>query len=442
MKLNKNIYLGLALTMALASCSKEDPFFPVVDEAEGQILKSALNVSVPNPDGITVAGRPVLTRAAAPVADDFTVDFIKNGESSPVRSYKYSEMPEVVTLPVGAYSAVARYGENLPQAWEAPYYAGQTSFVVVADKITSDVEPINARLSNVRVSIVFAPSLLNNMDSSAKVTVKVGESGTLDFTPADADRSGYFAYVENSSTLTATFSGDVEGIPVVESKVYDTVAPGSHYRITFRMHDAGEDDPGSIDAGLSVDASVEIVDMNVTIDGNEEDEILEDDLRPSQGNPDPVLPTDPTDPTVPGDKAAPKATSLEPIGDYAGFTRLDLDKVNEVTDNLYCAWKVTSEAEGGFKKFDVKIISDTLTPSELAGVGLQQDLDLINPGQFEESLSGLGFPVNLEGKSEAEFDITGFLTLMAILGPGDHEFRLTVADANGTSVISVRLHTK
>lgn len=436
MKLHKSIYLTLAATLAMGSCSKDDPFWGSTSDGEGQILKSALSVSVPNPEGITVASRPVLTRAAAPTADSFTVDFIKEGETEPTSSYLYSEMPEVVTLPAGAYTAVAHYGDNAPQAWEAPYYKGDTKFVVVADKITSDIQPIDARLSNVRVSIVFAQSLLDNMDSDSKVTVKVGESGTLDFTAADADRSGYFAYVENSCTLTATFSGKVEDYTVVESKVYDTVTPGSHYRVTFRMHDAGEEDPGSINAGMIVDASVEIVDMNVTLDP-EEDEILEDDLRPSEGQPTPPGPDDPVDPT----KVAPTATALEPTGEYAGYTQLDLTKVNEVTDKLYCAWKVISEAEGGFTKFDVEIISDTLTPDELAGVGLQKDLDLINPGEFEETLSGLGFPVNLGGKNSAEFDITGFLSLMAILGPGNHEFRLNVADANGTSVISVRLHT-
>lgn len=437
MKLYIKFILSLSLAITLGSCSKEDPFFRESDEGEGQLLKSALNVTVPNAEGIQVASRPVLTRAEAPGADQFTIDFIKAGDTDPLRSYLYSEMPEVVTLPVGTYRAVAHYGANSTQAWEEPYYAGETAFSVAADKITSDVEPINAKLSNVRVSIVIAPSLLANMSEDSKVTVKVGESGTLDFTAADADRSGYFAHVENSNTMTATFSGLVEGYPVTESKVYDSVQPGSHYRVTFRLHDAGEEDPGSINSNFAVDASVEIVDMNVVVDSGE-DEILEDDLRPIEGEkPDP---SNPDDSIVPG-KVKPYASALTPSGDYAGYTQLDINSINEVTDKLYCAWKVVSESEDGFRKFDVKIISDTLTPEELEGVGLQQDLDLINPGEFEETLSGLGFPVKLGGAKEAEFDITGFLSLMTILGEANHEFRLTVTDANGTSVISIKLHT-
>ena len=100
-----------------------------------------------------------------------------------------------------------------------------------------------------------------------------------------------------------------------------------------------------------------------------------------------------------------------------------------------------SEAEGGFKVFTVDIISNTLTPEELVGVGLTDHLDLINPGQYEETLDQMGFPVSIGGKTSAEFNITGFLALLGALGEGTHEFKLTVTDANGTQIISVKLHT-
>lgn len=435
MKKYINYIVALTAVAMLGACSKDEPFRFGESEGEGQLLKSALNVSVPNAEGTVVASRPELTRALIPTSDEFTIDFIKTGETEPVRSYLYSEMPEVVTLPIGTYQAVAHYGTNPVQGWESPYYQGSTAFSVVADKITSDVAPINARLSNVRVSIVFAPSLVAAMSPNAKVTVKVGDSGTLDFTPDDADRSGYFAYVENSNSLTATFSGEVEGYPVVESKVYDTVAPGSHYRVTFRLHDAGEDDPGQINNSLAIDASVEIVNMNVAFDP-EDEEILEDDLRPAEGEPENPGPG----PDEPGGNP-PAATALEPTDDYAGFNKLDLSKVNEANDNLYCAWNVSSEADGGFLVFTVDIISNTLTPGELIGVGLTDHIDLINPGQYEEALGGLGFPVNVGGQQSANFDITSFLPMLSALGEGNHEFRLTVKDANGQSVISVKLHT-
>ena len=429
--------MAVVLAAGVASCSKEDPFVNGNgDEQTGKVLKSSLSVDLQNEEGLPAIFN-VATRAQAPTADDFTVDFIKDGESDPYVSYVYGEMPEVVTLPVGAFKAVARYGQNEAAAWEAPYFKGETSFVVVADKITENVEPIVAKLSNVRVSIKFAPSLKAAMSDDSKVVVKVGESATtLDFTAADEERSAYFAYVEGSNTLTATFTGAVEGYPVVESKVYDDVKPGSHYAVTFKLHDVADDEEGTITPGLTVDATVEVENLTVTFDP-EEDEVIEDDLRPVEGGGDNPGPG-PEDPTAPAPKAEPIDSSNP---DYAGFKRVDLDKENEVTSDLSCAWKVISEAEGGFKSFTVDIISDTLTPEELEGVGLQQHLDLVNPGEFKEPLAGLGFPVEIGGLSEAEFDITGFLSLMSVLGEANHEFKMTVTDANGTSVISLRLHT-
>lgn len=428
-----NISLSLAVLAMAGACSKDEPFNK--DEEMGMVRKSALTPGLSNPEGVPAIYAH--TRAAAPTADDFTIDFTPVGETQPYVSYVYRDMPEVVSLPVGDYVASAHYGENPSQAWEAPYFKGETSFSIVADKITEVEEPIVAKLSNVRVSIKFDSLLKSRMSSDAVVTVNVGESGSLDFTANDADRSGYFAYVENSSTLTATFSGLVDGYQVSETKAYDNVVPGSHYSITFRLHDAGEEDPGSISTNVTVDAFVEVSDMNITLDP-EEDEILEDDMRPVEGEPEgPQPPVDP-------DKKTPVAASLspDPNGEFSDRTQLlDFNAVNEVTDKLYCAWKVVSEAEGGFQKFDVQIISDTLTPEELESVDLTDNLNLIDPGQYEEALSGLGFPVRIGGQSEAEFNITGFLTLMAALGEANHEFRLTVTDANGTSVITIKLHT-
>lgn len=433
-----SLFLSLAMLVVLGACSKEDPFNFGPEEGEGRLLKSALQVELANPEGITV-----ITRAATPTADDFTVDFIADGETAPHVSYLYSEMPEVVTLPVGVWKAVAHYGENASNAWESPYFEGSTSFNVVQDKITEVADPIVARLSNVRVSIKFDYNLSQNMSADSKVTVKVGESGTLDFTADDAERSGYFAYVENSCSLTATFIGEVEGLPVTESKVFDNVAPGSHYSITFRLHDAGEEDPGDINAGLVVDASVTVEDMNIVIDG-EDDPIIEDDMRPVQGgdDPNPGPGPDQPGPDQPGG-SAPTVVSAKPAADseYAGFKPVDLETVNTVTDDLYCALEVTSTADGGIQGFTVTINSGTLTAEELEGFGLSQNLDLVNPGSLAGPLEGLGFPINVGGQKNVQFNITGFLPMLSVLGPGNHEFLLEITDANGTTTKSLKLQT-
>lgn len=95
--------------------------------------------------------------------------------------------------------------------------------------------------------------------------------------------------------------------------------------------------------------------------------------------------------------------------------------------------KFTVTSETGLTEFKIHIDSETLTPEELAGVGLSSDLDLINPGDLSATLSNLGFPVGetVNGQTEVPFDITGFVPMLMVL-KGSHKFVMTISDANGT----------
>ncbi len=105
--------------------------------------------------------------------------------------------------------------------------------------------------------------------------------------------------------------------------------------------------------------------------------------------------------------------------------------------------EITSEAPDGISAFTVDIKSDTLTPDVLEDVNLSDHLDLINPGDMAEDLQNLGFPVGNEvkGAKSLTFDISGFGGLLGMLGAGEHEFKLTITDANGTTVKTLRLRT-
>ena len=85
--------------------------------------------------------------------------------------------------------------------------------------------------------------------------------------------------------------------------------------------------------------------------------------------------------------------------------------------------------------FNVKIISATLTPEELSSVGLAGEFSLVNDTQFHEALSGLGFPVGdaVYGKSELNLSISNFLGVLAMLGPGEHDFEMSVTDMEGNT---------
>lgn len=100
--------------------------------------------------------------------------------------------------------------------------------------------------------------------------------------------------------------------------------------------------------------------------------------------------------------------------------------------------------QSAFTEFSVDIISETvLPPSELTGVGLTDHLDLINPGQYENTLQGFGFPTGaaVTGNKTVSFDITGFMDLLTLLNrEGNCDFRLKVTDASGTNTQTIQLY--
>lgn len=447
MKLYKGLILSLAVTALAAGCSKEDPFDIPADEEMGQLLTSSLAPSLTNPEGYEA-----VTRATVPSTDDFKVVIIKQGgkATKPTAEYTYSEMPEVLSLPVGKYVVYAEHGDNKETAWDEPYYYGESSFTIKKDEVTDDVEPIVAKLANVRVTIVYHASLASAMSNDCKVDVKMGEQGTvMTFAPGET-RSAYFKYVDQSQTLAATFSGTVDGGKIVQTKTHQNVAPGNHYRITFMLHGINEDDPGTVSGSLTVDATVEREDMNLTVDGGADTNYETDDLRPSQGdNSDPEPGPGPND-----EKKLPSISSAVP--NDPNLVPVDLDKVNPVTGNTYCVLEITSYAEGGIEEFNVIIDSEKLDSDELEGMGLATKLDLVNscaleatdahkellePGALEEVLSNLEFPVNVGTMKNVSFNITKFLPMLSALGKGTHNFVVTVKDANGSTTKTLTLQT-
>ena len=115
---------------------------------------------------------------------------------------------------------------------------------------------------------------------------------------------------------------------------------------------------------------------------------------------------------------------------------------NEVGTGTVVEIEINSET--GITEFKVVIDSDTLDADELDSVGLQPELDLINPGEFEAGLKDCGFPVKdqVDGQTHVSFSITDFIPMLGALGAGQHKFILKVTDANGQTVKTLTLVTK
>lgn len=423
--------MTIAAGLLASSCSKESPFENEMPLQTGKLMTESLTVSLHNPDGPrSVKNRNV--RMGAPEKDLFTVEFIKDGKV--VKEYNYAEMPEIVTLPVGDYKARAYYGTNPDAAWESPFYEGETEnvFTIESDKITEKVDPIVCKIANVRVSVDFDPVLLSKMGDDCTVTVVAGEKGTLQFDKNTTSKSGYFAFVEDSPTLVATFSGTVDGFETTESKTFTNVAPGKYYQITFRLHEPNDDNPGNIggDDMIIVDASVISSEIDGSVD-DPDDEVIEGNMRPSETPEDQPGEEDPNQPGKPDEPkgAAPTITSNPGI---------DLEAENVLTDDLQVI--LTVESEAGIQEFNVQIQSEVLE-RELAGE-LPTDLDLVNtPQEQVDFFDSFGFPSNVGGSHKEIINLSDCMSLLKMVSsPGDkHYFVLRVKDANGEVTKTLKL---
>lgn len=111
----------------------------------------------------------------------------------------------------------------------------------------------------------------------------------------------------------------------------------------------------------------------------------------------------------------------------------DIDKRQTYSPGMTC--DLTVKAPLTIADFKVKIISETLNADQLTSVGLADEFSLVNDTQFFESLGGLGFPVGdaVYGKSELSLSISNFLSVLAMLGPGEHDFEMSVTDVEGNT---------
>lgn len=112
----------------------------------------------------------------------------------------------------------------------------------------------------------------------------------------------------------------------------------------------------------------------------------------------------------------------------------NIDERQTITSDTTC--KIRVVAPLAIQDFEIEIKSNTLTPEELAGVGLASEFSLVTSTDMLDSLAGLGFPVgdDVYGKTlitEDKLDITNFLSILSMLGSGDHDFVMTVTDMEG-----------
>lgn len=434
-KFNHIIRSSIAVLL-LSGCANEAPFSSERDNGKnkyGEFHKSALTFNVREENGIQVQ-----TRATSVDIDKFQLSFIKDGKVE--RTVEYGDMPEVMLLEQGTYTVKASYGADLEVEWDNPFFEGESAeFDVTPKTITSSIDPIVCRLKNVKVSVVFDPELAAVAGDESYIEVKVKNGKGLQFyknadvhVQKGGGTAGYFR-INDETTLIATFHGSIYGSGIEqETKSLADIAAGNHYKMTFSLHSHNGADKGDSNGSVNVDGSVEYENMetNVVI----KDQLIDDSERPVEDDPGNNNPGG-------DDPVTPTPTALEIIPS-AGIS---LDDWN-VNPSSCC---LTIKSATGVTGFIVDIDSPSLTPAELANVGLASHMDLITgmgtteSGELDLSaqLTGLGLPCKekVEDQKEIVFDITKFMNLLSALGDGDHTFILNVTDESGTYEKKLRI---
>ena len=296
-------------------------------------------------------------------------------EGKMVQEWKYSEMPEIFTLKVSHYSITAMSHEVQPAEFEKPYYFSKQDFEITENTVT-DLKELVCTLNNIKVRIAYDSELQKLLDEDSKVKVSVGE-GRLEYAK-DETRAGYFKSMKQNS--------------------------------------GGDGDNGEIGkVDIQIDATCEVVEKDITIAPGEEEPLPE-----PEPNPEPS----------PGTKPA--------------ITGKDFDITQSITippgvstDNPYPIIVKIAVPEG-IRNLEIGLTSSSTDFADaISDLGLT-DFDLANPGAFIGILQNLGLPYGdkVTGKTDIDFDISGFTGLLVGF-PGTHRFNLKVTDDKGNTASAI-----
>ncbi|WP_287678916.1 DUF4493 domain-containing protein [Bacteroides sp.] len=389
-----------------------------VSEAKGNLNLSSLKTDV----DLDIETVYVGSRADETVDVSNFLVAIYDSKSQKVEQWKYSEMPEIVSLTVGTYSIEVLSAEAPSNGFDAPFYKGTATCEIKENELV-DVPAITCKLANMLFSVVYDEEFQDKVGSDVVTTISVGEN-SLDIPYTETRKAYLIAPEGETAALNVTLKGTIDGETIDYSKRIDQVRVGVHNIIKYEFDPVsdGSMGDGTLNVAINVDSSMNESDEVVGTNPGEEPGI--DDF-PTEGG---------EDPGEGGEQNAPSIIGSDFNGD-------PFDIENDVLDIKGASTlKVEINAENGIAHLYVEIQSETLDVTE---VGLTNNFDLAYPGDLEEGLNGLGFPTgaNVIGQKHTTFDISTFTGLLVGF-EGNHNFVIRVVDQNDleeTKVLKLRV---
>ena len=352
---------------------------------------------------------------------------IKNSQGEQVEQYTYSEMPEIISLPVGTYTVVASSAEAATNGFDVPFYTGSTEQFTIKENELTEVSALTCRLANVMISVEYDEELRKLMGEDVVTTVTIKEKTqdmikeySLDI-PSSETRKAYLIAPASAGSMDITLKGTIDGESVTEVKRVDNVQAGQYNIIKYVLNSVDDgtnsNGGGNLNIAINIDSSMTSSDETVGVNPGEEPGI--DDFpteEPGDGDGDG------------GDESGSEQNM--PTIEGTSFNKVPFDIDNDrLTISGAAELQVTIGAPNGIANLFVEIISETLDVSE---VGLPKSFDLAYPGENSDALSGSGFPVGdkVIGQTEVLFDISNFTILLPTF-KGNHDFKIRVVDSKG-----------
>lgn len=356
---------------------------------------------------------------------------IKNSQGEQVEQYTYSEMPEIISLPVGTYTVVASSAEAATNGFDVPFYTGSTEQFTIKENELTEVSALTCRLANVMISVEYDEELRKLMGEDVVTTVKIGDN-SLDI-PSSEIRKAYLIAPASAGSMDITLKGTIDGESVTEVKRVDNVQAGQYNIIKYVLNSVDDgtnsNGGGNLNIAINIDSSMTSSDETVGVNPGEEPGI--DDF-PTDGGEEPG-----DGDGDGGDESGSEQNMPTIVGTDFNENPFDISKdVLTVTKGQSVSLSVTLLAPNKMAHVYVTIDSETLTEDVLVGVNLAKNFDLAEPGDLEAGLKGLGFPTGTDviGKEKIPFDITQFTSLLGIYGAANHNFIIRVVDQQGLEV--------
>ena len=347
---------------------------------------------------------------------------IKNSQGEQVEQYTYSEMPEIISLPVGTYTVVASSAEAATNGFDVPFYTGSTEQFTIKENELTEVSALTCRLANVMISVEYDEELRKLMGEDVVTTVKIGDH-SLDI-PSSETRKAYLIAPASAGSMDITLKGTIDGESVTEVARKDNVQAGQYHiikNVLSLVNDGNNKVGGNVNIVINIDSSMTSSDETVGVNPGEEPGI--DDF-PTDGGEEPG--------DGDGDGEGGITSDISITGKDLGGSPFDIDQTQTITGATTLI--VGIEAPAGIQNLKVAISSDN---EEFNGIGEGLgEFDLAHSDSMNEDAQAmlpiLGLPIDdaVLNQTNLDFNISKFTSMLAGF-KGTHTFKITVTDNQG-----------